>query len=208
MKKICTILICMVLFFSNVGFISANQLNEDESSLYVEVVQELNDEGMIEATIITENGSNEVVYNPENGETYLDGVLLEVNFEEADIQVQPFSNDPGGSGNGGLFYLGTTRNYVPVGTTISVAAGLITIWTGFPTSKIIQSIIVVAGGTAMTKLDKVLEVETKQYRTTKKVQDSGMCYPQYKYQNQTRYIYKGKYSKWNIGALFLGSKPC
>ena len=62
---------------------------------------------------------------------------------------------------------------------------------------------------ASTKLNKLLQTETKQYRTSKKVQEPGMCFPQYKYINNNRYIFNGKTSSWSgLGAYYLTSKLC
>ena len=197
------------MIFLNLSVVSAEKSTTSEDEINVEVNQEVHEDGTIHAEIVTDSEIAEVIYNPETGETYLNGELIDMTVEKnSNHEISPFAHD-GGCGGSGLVSVGTYKYNVPIGSTIAIAAGLITIWTGVPASRITQSLILLVGGPASTKLNKLLQTETKQYRTSKKVQEPGMCFPQYKYINNNRYIFNGKTSSWSgLGAYYLTSKLC
>ncbi|QDP40274.1 hypothetical protein [Radiobacillus deserti] len=183
-----------------------------------EVKQTVDNGGIVHAQVITEDQINEIIYNPETGETYLDGKIIPMevkkSFDESIeltldrnqlIFPKAIATPPGA---GGAKYLGTHVYDIPAGTLLSSAITLISIWTRVPASRIKQTLIWLVGTAVTQPLDKLLDVEIRQYRTSKKVKEGNMCYPQYKFKNFSQILYRSKRSNTFESSWFLGSRPC
>lgn len=153
--------------------------------------------------VLNENGINSIIeYNPFLGETYLNGELL-----PTDISIDNSENNMYNSRyNYSWVYLGTVNHSIPIGTTVSTAISLVSIWTGIPLSKVKQTILVGGGLAISQKLDNIITLKKMQYRTSKMVTEPQMTRPQYKYRDKVWYYYKGKQLD-GIVYDFFGSKP-
>lgn len=214
MKKIILSIIIILLLtinFSNFQFLNSDTVaakSNDVETNDINLTKTIDEDGIVHAELTTPQENAKIIFNPKSGETYLNDKLIKSKYKwdkNEEGAITPYANLPIGSG--GSVYLGTYYYDIPVGTTINTAAALITIWTGLPTSKIAQTIIVLTG-VSLTRLDSLLDVEVREYRTAKKVQEAGMCYPQYKHKTYSNLIYKGKHSNTTASGWYLTSKPC
>ena len=166
------------------------------------MTKQVKENGDTKAVLVGNGEKDKIDYFPSEHETYIDGVEANIDINEISEEIEEVDlsgvNDGDGIGTyavpndgSGLVYTMTYTYNVPVGTVLSTAISLISIWTKVPADKVKQSLMVV-GLLYVSQLDSLLTVKVAQYRTYNKVQESYMCYPQYKWKNYSTLYYKGK----------------
>lgn len=218
MKKTLTMLVCLILFGTSLPtFANTTESNLTEGSFKTEgnityetfeldgkkysLTREIYQNGKV-SSVLTEDGVETLIeYNPDTHETFVNGSKVNNGINEIeDIGI--------GARNYATSYVGSVTYNIPVGTAMGVAISMVAAYTKLPVSMVKQMLLI--GGIALGALaiDEVLNVKVATYKTTKKFQDHGMCFPQYKFQYFSNLIINGKKKAGKWSDFWLASKPC
>lgn len=139
--------------------------------------------GDIQKIIIypSNNQKDIVFYNSSNSTLSINGEIYDLHLKNInDASLPTFSERVMRSAN--WYWKGPikwSRN-IAAGTTIALAATLISIYTGIPASKASQTLLAFFG-LGVSSIDSTLEVKCQQWYSSKPIKEGNMTIPQIKY---------------------------